>query len=69
MPVPHELPGFLLTKFGDVGGVMAAVPGVQEEQPVHGEQVGVIGVAQGASELGGLERAPYADPALVQGIQ
>ena len=65
----RELPGFAFAQLGDVGGVVAAVPGVLEQQPIYGEEAWVFGVAKGAGEIFFLQRAPQADPALVQRIE
>jgi hypothetical protein len=65
---PGGLPRFLFAEFGDVGDVMAAVPGVEEEQPVDGARA-VIGMDQDATELIGGERTPEADPAVMQSLE
>jgi hypothetical protein len=46
----HRLPGFLFAQFGDVRCVVAAVPGVEEEQPVHCAWA-VFGMDKNAAEL------------------
>jgi hypothetical protein len=51
------LPAFLFAQFGDVCSVMAPVPGVKEEKPIHVADA-MLRVYEGAREIFGLERAP-----------
>ena len=51
------LPGFLFAEVGDVGGVMFAVPFVEEEEPVD-VVLAIFRMNQGAGELFGLQRSP-----------
>ena len=62
------LPAALLAEFGDVGGVVFAVPLVEEEHPIEGADA-VIGMAEGASEVGVFDGAQQADPALVETVE
>jgi len=60
-----ESPGFLFAKFGDMRNVMAAVPGILKEQPVHSERP-VIGMDKHAAELIRGERTPEANPPIMK---
>lgn len=62
------LPGFLFAQFGDVRCVVAAVPGVEEEQPVHCVWA-VFRMDKHAEELIRSERAPESNPTVMQRIQ
>jgi hypothetical protein len=63
-----RLPTFLGAKFGDMCGVMIAVPGVEEEHPVEGADA-VIGMAESAGEFVGSDGTQEANPTLVKRVE
>ena len=63
-----ESPGFLFAKFGDVRNVVAAVPGILKEYPVHCERP-VIGMDEHAAELIRGERTPEPNPPIMKSIE
>src|SRR5580704_15812266 len=63
-----RLPAFLGSEFGDVGGVMIAMPGIEEEHPVEGADA-VIGMAESAGEFIGSNGAQQANPTLVKRVE
>ena len=63
-----RLPASLGSEFGDVGGVMIAMPGIEEEHPVEGADA-VIGMAESAGEFIGSNGAQQANPTLVKRVE
>src|SRR6266849_9911294 len=64
----NSLPAFLLAEFGDVGGVVFAVPLVNEQQPIDGA-LAMLGVDERPGEVLGFQGAPETVPAIVQGVE
>src|SRR5206468_4429949 len=62
-------PALASTQLGDVGQMMASVPGIQRQHLVQGERVPVLGMAQHALPVGGLESLQQQYPAPVQGLE
>src|ERR1700674_2725171 len=63
-----RLPALLFAQFRDVRGVMPAVPGIQEKQPVHRAHT-VVRMPERSRKVLCLQRAQQPHPAFMQGIQ
>ena len=58
----------MFAKFADVRNVVATVPGILKEYPVHCERP-VIGMDEHAAELIRGERTPEANPPIMKSIE
>src|SRR5215813_2316408 len=64
----NALPVVGAAEIGDMRSVVLAVPDVEEEHPVKSADA-VIGMAEGACEVGVVERAKQARPAIVEIVE